>query len=79
MLKPLHPWHLAPGNEERINESISENFCLDSHHSENTGNGMPPNYQHNRKGEIKTRRKLMNFLRFKINKIFVSSSWTNST
>jgi hypothetical protein len=42
MLKPLYPWHLAPQNEDRINESISENFCLDNHHSENTGNGIPP-------------------------------------
>jgi hypothetical protein len=42
MLKPLYPWHLAPRNEDRINESISENFCLDNHHSENTGNGIPP-------------------------------------
>lgn len=44
MLKPLHPWHLAPGKEDRTNESIAENFSFDSHHSENTGNGMPPRY-----------------------------------
>ncbi len=41
-LKPLHPWNVAPGNEERINESIRENFSLANHHSENIGNGMPP-------------------------------------
>jgi len=52
MLKPLHPWHLAPRNEERIKESISENFCLDSHHSENTGNGMPPDHNTIERGEL---------------------------
>lgn len=50
ILKPLHPWHLAPRNEARINESISENFCLDNHHSENTGNGIPPRLPTEKKG-----------------------------
>lgn len=41
-LNPLHPWNVAPGNEDRINESIAENFSLASHHSENMGNEIPP-------------------------------------
>lgn len=42
MLKPLDPWNVAPGNEERKNESINNSFCLANHHSENILNGIPP-------------------------------------
>ena len=38
----MQPWKTAPGNDETTNESIPENFSLDSHHSENTGKGIPP-------------------------------------
>ena len=66
MLKPLHPWHLAPRNEARTNESISENFCLDNHHSENTGNGIPPiGNQENGKGNISTKWKFKFFFKKK--------------
>lgn len=41
-LNPLHPSNIAPGNDESTNESIAENFSLDNHHSENIGNGIPP-------------------------------------
>lgn len=41
-LKPLNPWNVAPGNEERTNESISNSFCLANHHSEYILKGMPP-------------------------------------
>lgn len=35
-------WNIAPGNDDRTNESIAENVSLDNHHSENIGNGIPP-------------------------------------
>jgi hypothetical protein len=41
-LKPLHPWNAAPGKDDRINESIAENFSIANHHSENIGKGIPP-------------------------------------
>ena len=41
-LNPLQPWNVEPGNEDRINVSIVENFSLANHHSENIGNGIPP-------------------------------------
>lgn len=66
MLKPLHPWHVAPGKEDRINESIAENFSLDNHHSENTGNGIPPrhshSYQESRKRAIDSKRIILNVI-----------------
>lgn len=41
-LKPLQPWNVAPGNEDRMKTSIVQNFSLANHHSEKIGNGIPP-------------------------------------
>lgn len=41
-LNPLHPWNIAPGNEEWINESIIENFSFANHHLEKIRKGIPP-------------------------------------
>lgn len=42
MFNPLQPWDVVPGNEDKMKESMTDNFSLANHHSENTGNGMPP-------------------------------------
>lgn len=39
---PLQPWNVVPGNEDKMKEFMTENFSLANHHSENTGNGIPP-------------------------------------